>query len=338
MAHPPHYQRLHDDTEDLEQGSDPGGSEEQLGTHESSPLLKTFYSLSSSLSSFSSSLLSHYSPQISSIQQRPLVLAFLFLLTTSAFFATWSISTVPAARTLDQPSFFDPAPGVTHYQLWPPQENGGRDESLRYTLIPFLPTSPASNIAPGPQSPPQNIPLDALDILFNPSSLPRIAASGFRLPPDLEAFFNEHTTFDIVWTWVNGSDPLHRQALADAEKSALTQRRRALEERSGLPFVEPAVAEINAAIIARSVAAPKLFRYVFYSVAVLFCLSYFYTSHSIENLANPLASLFHPLYTVSSLFSYVLCVAWNIGIMTSCDIHYALFCSTLDPMSMVSTL
>jgi len=336
MAHPPHYQRLHNDTEDLEQGSEPG-SEEQLGTHESSPLLKTFYSLSSSLSSFSSSLLSHYSPQISSIQQRPLVLAFLSLLITSTFFATWSISTVPAARTLDQPSFFDPTPGVTHYQLWPPQENGGRDESLRYTLIPFLPTSPASNIPPGPQSPPQNIPLDALGILFNPSSLPRIAASGFRLPPDLEAFFNEHTTFDIVWTWVNGSDPLHRQALADAEKSALTQRRRALEERSGLPFVEPAAAEINAAIIARSVTAPKLFRYVLYSVAVLFCLSYLYFSFH----RKPVLTLSHH-YSIHPIpcrpCSHVLCVAWNIGIMTSCDIHYVLFCSTLDPMSMVSTL
>jgi hypothetical protein len=338
MAH--HYQRLHDDTQDLEQGSEPSASEEQLDTHESSPLLKTFYSLSSSLSSFSSSLFSHYSPQkTSSILQRPIALAFLLLLTTSAFFATWFISTVPVARTLDQPSLFNPAPDATHYQLWPPQGNAGRDESLRYTLIPFLPTPPASNITPGPQSPPQNIPLDALDILFDPSSLPRVAASGFRLPPDLEAFFNQHTTFDIVWTWVNGSDPLHRQALEDAEKSALTQRRRALEARSGLPFVEPAAAEIDAAIIARSVAAPKLFRYVVYPVAAVFYLPFLLLILS-KTCANFLASLFRPLYTVSTLFSYapVLCLAWNIGIMMSCDIHYALFCSTLDPMSTVSTL
>lgn len=270
-----HYRRLYNDNESGVGLSNP---EERLDAHDSPSLLEKLYSLPSSLSTPLSSLLSHYySLTRSSFQQvahkrRPLVLALCLLLVTSAFLAAWLVLTDVVTRMLDDSSFSglgsSKSGPSSHYQLWPRPEDANGNYSTRYALIPFSPATSSSNVTPGPQSAPQSIPLDALDVLFDPSSLSRNGSSGSRLPPNMETFSNERTKFDIVWTWVNGSDPLHRKALAGAERSALVQRR-ALEKRSGMPFVEPTAAELDAAIIVRTAVAPKLYRHVFYFYPVL---------------------------------------------------------------------
>lgn len=264
MVPAPPYQPLHND---IEEGIPLGGSEDQLDAH-STFFIGKLYSLSSSLSTSPSSLLSHY---YSSFQQvahwrKPFLLALCLLVTSSAILAAWSVPTDIVARTLGNPSFSPSTsskPGTPgQYQLWPPAD-ANESYSVRYALIPFFPEASSPRITFGPQSPPQNIPYGALDALFDPSSLSHEAPSGLQLPPDIEAFFNRPTKFDVVWTWVNGSDPLHRQALAEAERLVLIRRKRAMEKRSGEPIVEPNVAEIEAAVSARASVAPKLYRHVF---------------------------------------------------------------------------
>lgn len=192
----------------------------------------------------------------------------------------------------------------TSIVTWPSVPSSDSDSSIypvHYTLIPFIPPSQQNQYSlPPPHSPPrfslQTLPSSILPYLLNPSTLLSSSSSYFStpslsrsksLPKAVKSYFFEKLNepkFDVVWTWVNGSDPLHADALSEAEKTGLIHKKRVARrrllgldnekhvearlERYPLEMSEeededtPSAAELELATIERRATSAKLYRYV----------------------------------------------------------------------------
>lgn len=285
------YERLYND---IEEGFVSSSSSDQLPSHDHSPFRKRILSLSPFSSSSPSLILAATSTLLRlSPWRRRGVIVLCLLLSSTALVALWSVTLDSTLRTYDYASSSNSSSSIH----WPPSKEANGDYSVRYTYIPFEPSSPV------PQSPPAPIPFEALDALFDPSSLLKKTASGLRLSSNVNAFFTKPTKFDVVWTWVNGSDPLHRQALAEAEKEHFVRRKRDVQRQSdlGASSLQPTTSELDVLIKARASSSPKLYRYAL----VQRCL---------PALPATVHKLTCPNLLLSSNDSYI-------GIMTSLDIH-----------------
>jgi hypothetical protein len=98
-----------------------------------------------------------------------------------------------------------------------------------------------------------------------------IKSLGLLLDPPKSLFWNtKHTglfappKFDVVWTWVNGSDPVHHVAITKAESQLMKHQRQLLNTRSSIHHsdrsYEPTIAEVAAAVMRRQTMSPKLYR------------------------------------------------------------------------------
>lgn len=205
--------------------------------------------------------LSQYLPTAQNFQRLgprrwPLALVASLLLLTTALVTVWFATSYDISRLVGGIETFSNNASII---LWPNQTNTSGVYPVHYTLIPLI---SSSHSALGPQSPPSSTPRDALETLLDPSSLPKKTSSGIKLPHHLQEFFNDPPKFDIVWTWVNGSDPLHREALTEAERKHIAQKRAEQWKRSGGPLVEVSPEEVDAAIRERVSTSPKLYRFV----------------------------------------------------------------------------
>jgi hypothetical protein len=176
----------------------------------------------------------------------------LFCLSTIAFLIWSSTMTKVFQNVEDAASFF----GLSSILVWLRPGNG--NPGLSYAFVPYDPLAPSPAALQSPASP---YLFEILGILLDPSRLPADRSSGNPLLSRNAAhYFNIPTKFDVVWTWVNGSDPLHQAALAEAEAARLHKKRHEDWRRDGGALEPITERDIDEALQVRQATAPKLFR------------------------------------------------------------------------------
>ena len=254
---PPPYQKLYDDIEHGVELSDRSSGDE--GSSDSEPAHDLpFLSRYRFRTPFFSSESHRYlplKPLPAQLTKRRWLFALpllMFCLSTGYIFK-YSSNPDELFSSVDEITSYFP---ISSLLLWPRPGNADDQPSLQYYAIPF--PAPAS---PVPQSPPTQYPSEILETLLNPSSLPGHAVeSGAPLSQEAQIFFSVPTKFDVVWTWVNGSDPLQNEAMSRAEEARIAAKNNHGKPRSGAPYAPPSKRELELALESRQKSAPKLFR------------------------------------------------------------------------------